>query len=101
MATVEAVKGVKTEFLGGADDIVCIFTSPAKAVQVEAEGFTLDGATITAKGRSSTAQPDTIAFAEAKHVGVIRAENGAAYIGEVRISGVVAGTHNVTFYEVE
>ncbi len=101
MATVTAVKGVKTAFLGGGDDIVCFFPSPAKAVQVEVEGFTLDGATITAKGRSSTAQPDTIPFTEAKHVGVIRAENGAAYIGEVRLASVDAGTYNVTFYEVE
>lgn len=100
MATVEAVKGVKTEFLGGADDIVCIFTSPAKAVQVEAEGFTLNNSTITVKGRSSV-DGDTVVFADAKHIGVIRAESGAAYIGEVRISGVVAGTHNVTFYEFE
>jgi hypothetical protein len=101
MATVTAVKGVKTAFLGGADEIVCLFPSSAKAVQVEVEGFTLNNATITVKGRSSTAAADTVAFTEAKHIAVLRAQNGAAYIGEVKLAAVAGGTYNVTFYEVE
>jgi hypothetical protein len=96
MATVNAIKGIKTEFLGDADVITCTFSPAAKkGIQIEAEGFTLNNATITAKGISS--DDGDIVTAEAKHVVVIGTD---IYIREVSISGVAAGTYNVTFIDL-
>jgi len=100
MAIVNAIKGIKTEFLGDADEIVCTFSPVARnGVQVEVEGFTLNNATIETKGGSST-DPDETPVTGALHVAVINGPNGRSNIGEVRISGVAAGEYNVTFIEL-
>lgn len=98
MATVEAVKGIKTPFLGGADVIECVFSPGARnGVQVEVEGFTLNNSTLTVFGLSST-DGDIKAISESLHVVVVGTSGGV--VGRVSISGVVAGTYNVTFIEL-
>jgi len=96
MATITAAPGIKTAFAGGADDLICTFSPLAKnGVQVEAQGFTLNGATIEAQGGSSTAY-DTISFTEAKSIAIINSSSGASNVGRVRISGLTGGSYFVT-----
>lgn len=97
MATITAIPGIKTAFSGGADVIECTFSPLAKnGVQVETQGFTLNGATVEAYGGSST-DPDELSFTEAKHVAVISSAAGVANVGKVSISAVTAGSYFVTF----
>ena len=97
MAIITATKGIKTAFSGGADEIVCIFSPAARdGVQVETEGFTLDAATIEVKGNSSTSA-DEVPVTGTPHVATINGENGRSIIGEVRLKGITAGSHFVTF----
>lgn len=86
MATINALPGIKTAIT--AADTVVVALSPAarNGVQVESQGFTLNTATVLAKGGSSTGQ-DAIAFTEAKHVAII--EN--SIIGEISVGGGVSG----------
>lgn len=98
MATVTAQPGIKTAFAGGSDDLICTFSPAArKGVQIESQGFTLDGATIQVKGISS--DYDTIAFTEAKHIAVVGVQSGGL-TGQIRISGVTAGSWFVTVVEI-
>lgn len=96
MATIAAVKGIKTAFLGGADIIQCTFSPGAKnGVQIEVEDFTLNNSTVTVFGLSST-DGDIKTIAEPLHVAVV----ANRVIGKVSISGVTAGSYNVTFIEL-
>jgi len=98
MPTINAIPGIKTQFDGAADDVVCVISPVAQnGVQVESQGFHLANCTIQAGGGSSTGL-DTIPFSTAsRHVGVIKAEGGCkTNIGRVRISGAPAGTNFVT-----
>lgn len=100
MAIITATKGIKTAFSGGADEIVCVFSPAARnGVQVETEGFTLDGATIEVKGGSSSTA-DVIAVTGSPHVATINGANGRCIIGEVRLKSVAGGTYFVTFTEI-
>lgn len=98
MATITATPGIKTQFDGASDDVVCVISPAAQnGVQVEAQGFHLANCTIQAAGASSTGL-DTIPFSEsARHVGVIGSTSGCkTSIGRVRISGAPSGTNFVT-----
>jgi hypothetical protein len=96
MATINATPGIKTAF-ADSDTVVCTFSGGARnGVQVEAQGFTLDNATVTARGNSTTTY-DTIAIADAIANAVVGA---GSIIGSVRVSGVTGGTKFVTFTAV-
>lgn len=98
MATVSATKGIKTAFSGGADVFECVFNPAARrGVQIEAEGFTLNGATITAFGVSST-EGDVVVVSEAKKIVTVGSDLGL--IGKVTISGVTAGSYQLTAIEI-
>jgi hypothetical protein len=93
MATITAVSGIKTAFLGGVDDIICNFSPAVEGVQVEAEGFTLNNATLQARG-VMTSTYDTIALTDA----VASAAVGQGMkIRSVRISAVAGGSYFVSF----
>lgn len=96
MATATATAGLKRAFLGGADNCVCYFTPVAEGyVQVEVQGFTLDNSTVEVLGTSSGAAWDEIPVADARHVAIIGAPG--ARMAAIRISGVTAGSYQVTF----
>lgn len=97
MATITAQPGIKTAFAGGADEIVCTFSPMApNGIQIESQGFTLDGSTISVKGASG-GDYDTVAFTDAKHIAVLGSSNAGAKISQAKISGVTAGSYFVTF----
>lgn len=98
MAIINAIPGIKTQFSGADDEVVCVFSPLAQnGVQIESQGFHLANCTIQTAGGSSTGL-DTISFTEAaRHVGVIGASNNCrANIGRVRISAAPSGTNFVT-----
>jgi hypothetical protein len=98
MATINATPSVKTAFEDG-DTVICDFSPAARnGVQVEAQGFTLDDAVVTARGISSTTY-DAIAVADPIANAVIGGDP-RSIVGSVTVSGVTGGTKFVTFNRV-
>ena len=90
MATITALPGVTTSFSGGADDLVCTFSSLSRAgANVQCTGFTLDQCTLEAKG--TVGDYDAVTT-EAKYNALV----GEGFqIQSVRISALAAGTYSV------
>ena len=101
MATVYAKPGEKKAFSGGADILICDLSEdgeyPVRApskVQVTSEGFLFNAATVTARGYNTTTY-DPITVSDA--ISCILIGNEGNKLGSVKISGVAAGSHYVTF----
>lgn len=98
MATINTTPSVKTAFADG-DTVICDFSPAARnGVQVEAQGFTLDDAVVTARGISSTTY-DTLSV-EGSPANAVIGGDPRAIIGSVTVSGATGGTKFVTFNRV-
>lgn len=101
MATYYATPGEKTSFPGGSNEMICIVAddshrpiSAPSFVNISAQGFTLDNATIGVRGFCSQAYDDVVVTEPKSSVTV--GEDGAK-ISAIKISGVAAGAHFITF----
>ena len=93
MATITATLGNKTAFAGGSDDLICYIAGANKSgVQISAQGFTLNNATVQAKG-IGTSTLDTVTVSSAVATVIV---GEGMIIDQVRISGVTGGSYFVT-----
>lgn len=90
MATITAQPGVTTSFSGGADDLVCTFSSLSRAgAVIQCTGFTLDQCTVQAK--TTVGSYDTITT-----TAVYSAVVGQGFqLSSIRLSGLAGGTYSV------